>query len=104
MSHPRITIVTPSYNQAQYVGWTVRSVLLQRYPELEYIVMDGGSNDGTMDVLAPYADMDSPYAAVSWGWRMLTGCVDDEAFRQFYDDHVDQAPESLPQDPGSACP
>lgn len=53
---PRISIVTPSYNQAQYIGWTVRSVLLQRYPNLEYIVMDGGSKDGTMDVLAPYAD------------------------------------------------
>ena len=56
MTQPKITIVTPSYNQAAFVGWTVRSVLLQRYPNLEYIVMDGGSNDGTMDVLRPYAD------------------------------------------------
>src|SRR5690349_19447042 len=56
MSLPRISIVTPSYNQAQYVGWTARSVLLQRYPNLEYIVMDGGSTDDTMRVLAPYAD------------------------------------------------
>lgn len=56
MPLPRISIVTPSYNQAPYIGWTARSVLLQRYPNLEYIVMDGGSNDGTMDVLAPYAD------------------------------------------------
>lgn len=55
MTLPRISIVTPSYNQAPYIGWTVRSVLLQRYPNLEYIVMDGGSNDGTMDVLQPYA-------------------------------------------------
>ena len=56
MTLPKITIVTPSYNQAQYIGWTVRSVLLQRYPNLEYIVMDGGSSDGTMGVLAPYRD------------------------------------------------
>src|SRR5918998_2479133 len=56
MPLPRITIITPSYNQARFVGWTARSVLLQRYPNLEYIVMDGGSTDGTMDVLAPYAD------------------------------------------------
>jgi glycosyltransferase involved in cell wall biosynthesis len=56
MALPRISIVTPSYNQAKFIGWTVRSVLLQRYPNLEYVVMDGGSTDGTMDVLAPYAD------------------------------------------------
>src|SRR3954451_7590862 len=56
MTLPRISIVTPSYNQAQYVGWTARSVLLQRYPNLEYIVMDGGSTGATMEVLAPYAD------------------------------------------------
>ena len=55
MPLPRISIVTPSYNQAQYIGWTVRSVLLQRYPDLEYIVMDGGSTDGTMRALEPYA-------------------------------------------------
>ena len=56
MALPRISIVTPSYNQARFIGWTVRSVFLQRYPELEYIMMDGGSNDGTMEVLEPYAD------------------------------------------------
>ena len=55
-SPPRISIVTPSYNQAKFVGWTARSVFLQRYPNLEYILMDGGSTDGTMDVLAPYRD------------------------------------------------
>ncbi len=53
---PRISIVTASYNQAAYVEWTVRSVFLQRYPNLEYIVMDGGSDDGTADVLAHYRD------------------------------------------------
>src|SRR5688572_20116535 len=52
---PRITIVTPSYNQARFIGWTARSVFLQRYPNLEYVVMDGGSTDDTMEVLAPYA-------------------------------------------------
>jgi glycosyltransferase involved in cell wall biosynthesis len=56
MALPKISIVTPSYNQARFVGWTARSVFLQRYPDLEYILMDGGSKDGTMDVLAPYAD------------------------------------------------
>ena len=56
MPLPRITIVTPSYNQARFIGWTARSVFLQRYPELEYILMDGGSTDETMRVLEPYAD------------------------------------------------
>jgi len=51
---PRISLVTPSFNQARYIVWTVRSVLLQRYPDLEYILMDGGSNDGTMQQLEPY--------------------------------------------------
>ena len=56
MTFPRISIVTPSYNQARFVGWTARSVFLQRYPNLEYIMMDGGSKDNTMEVLEPYAD------------------------------------------------
>ena len=56
MPLPRVSIVTPSYNQASFVGWTARSVFLQRYPNLEYILMDGGSKDETMRVLEPYAD------------------------------------------------
>lgn len=51
---PRITIVTPSYNQGGFVEWTVRSVLDQRYPNLEYIFMDGGSTDDTLARIAPY--------------------------------------------------
>jgi glycosyltransferase involved in cell wall biosynthesis len=58
---PRISIVTPSYNQAEYVEMTVRSVLLQRYPNLEYIVMDGGSTDGSREILDRYADRFAHY-------------------------------------------
>lgn len=53
---PRITIVTPSYNQGQYLEETIRSVLLQDYPNLEYLVIDGGSHDRTLEVLRRYSD------------------------------------------------
>jgi glycosyltransferase involved in cell wall biosynthesis len=56
MTLPKISIVTPSYNQGPYINWTARSVFLQRYPNLEYVMMDGGSKDETMAVLQPYAE------------------------------------------------
>jgi len=51
---PRISIVTPSLNQGQFIEETIRSVLLQGYPDLEYIVIDGGSNDASAAIIGKY--------------------------------------------------
>jgi glycosyltransferase involved in cell wall biosynthesis len=55
-SYPKITIITPSYNQGQYLEETIRSVLLQNYPNLEYIIIDGGSNDNSVEIIQKYSE------------------------------------------------
>lgn len=59
---PRVSVVTPSFNQGEFLEETIRSVLLQGYPDLEYVVADGGSRDGSATIIEKYA----PYLAESW--------------------------------------
>lgn len=83
MALPRITIITPSYNQGAFIGETIESVLGQGYPDLEYLVIDGGSTDETLDVLRRYAgrlhwvsepDRGQSHA-INKGLRLATGDV-----------------------------
>lgn len=81
-SWPRISVVTPSYNQASFLEMTLRSVLLQGYPNLEYIVIDGGSTDGSVALLERYAPWLTTWVsepdegqsqAINKGLRLATG-------------------------------
>ncbi len=82
MDLPRISIVTPSYMQGHFLEWTIRSVLGQEYPNLEYIVMDGGSTDATRSVIERYSRLLSHWEskkdngqadAIARGFEKTTG-------------------------------
>jgi GT2 family glycosyltransferase len=79
---PSLTVVVPSYGQAQFLEETLRSVLLQGYPALELLVMDGGSKDGSVDVIKKYepwlggwvSEKDGGQSnAINKGWRRAQG-------------------------------
>jgi len=78
---PKVSIVTPSFNQAQFIERTIESILGQNYPNLEYIIMDGGSKDGTVDIIKKYgkriiwkSEKDGGQSeAINKGLRMATG-------------------------------
>src|ERR1022692_1731698 len=77
----KLTIVTPTCNQAQFIERTIDSVLRQEYPDLGYIVMDGGSTDGTLEILERYSGRliwtseadEGQSDAINKGLRMATG-------------------------------
>jgi len=79
---PRITVVTPSFNQGQFLEETIRSVVEQDYPNLEYMVVDGGSTDNSLEIIRKYekrlaywtSGPDRGQAdAINKGWKRATG-------------------------------
>lgn len=79
---PKISIVTPSFNQAEYLEECIESILSQNYPNLEYIIMDGGSTDGSVDIIKKYEKhlaywQSKPdggqYQAINEGFRRSSG-------------------------------
>jgi glycosyltransferase involved in cell wall biosynthesis len=79
---PRISIVTPSYNQGQFIEETIRSVLLQGYPNLEYIIIDAGSTDNSVEIIKKYEPWISYWVsesdrgqshAINKGWERCSG-------------------------------
>jgi glycosyltransferase involved in cell wall biosynthesis len=80
--YPKISIVTPSYNQSQFLEATIQSILSQNYPNLEYIIIDGGSTDGSIDIIKKYenhlhfwcSEPDAgQYDGINKGFRHSTG-------------------------------
>lgn len=80
--YPKITVITPSFNQGQYIEETILSVIRQDYPNLEYIIIDGGSTDNTVEIIKKYqnrihywvSEKDSGQSnAINKGLRKATG-------------------------------
>lgn len=82
LKYPRITVVTPNYNQANFIEKTIQSVINQDYPNLEYIIIDGGSTDGSVEIIKKYEKSlaywesepdNGMYHAINKGFSKATG-------------------------------
>ncbi|TMM10255.1 MAG: glycosyltransferase, partial [Actinobacteria bacterium] len=77
---PLVSVVTPSLNQGQYIEEAIQSVLAQDYPRVEYIVVDGGSSDETLEILRRFPHLrwlsepdDGQASAINKGFHMASG-------------------------------
>lgn len=108
---PKITIVSPSFNQGRFIEETIRSILLQGYPEIEYIIIDGGSTDGSIDIIKKYepwitywcSEPDSGmYHALNKGFEKSSGEImawsnTDDLYLPSAFQHIGHNFQSLPQ-------
>ena len=84
LTYPKITVVTPNYNQGDFIEKTIQSVLNQEYPNLEYIIIDGGSTDESVDIIKKYKKSltywesepdNGMYDAINRGFSKATGDI-----------------------------
>lgn len=82
MNYPKISIVTASFNQVNYIEYTIKSIIDQNYPNLEYIIIDGGSTDGSIEIIRKYEKYITYWVsekdmgvcdAINKGFRISTG-------------------------------
>lgn len=96
---PKISIITPTYNSISYLESSIKSVINQNYPNLEYIIIDGGSTDGTVDIIRKYSDNISYWVsepdkgqthALNKGFKQATGVL-----RAWLNSDEEYMPETL---------
>ncbi len=81
---PKISIITPSFNQGEFIEETIRSIIFQNYPNLEYIIVDGGSTDNTLEIINKYKNFidivisepdHGQSDAINKGWKIASGHI-----------------------------